>query len=75
MGINRAAKGIVLVPTLLLGSAFLATAAWGPAAAAENKPLAIVVGCFLIAAGLLAQLMPEPEPETRVPEVRAEKEP
>ncbi len=75
MGINRAAKGIVLVPTLLLGSAFLATAAWGPAAAAENKPLAIVVGCVLIAAGLLAQLMPEPEPETREPEVRAENEP
>lgn len=75
MGINRAAKGIVLVPTLLLGSAFLATAAWGPAAAAENKTLAIVVGCVLIAAGLLAQLMPEPEPETRGPEVRAENEP
>ena len=75
MGINRAAKGIVLVPTLLLGSAFLATAAWGPAAAGDNKPLAIVVGCVLIAAGLLAQLMPEPEPETRGPEVRAENEP
>ena len=63
------------MPTLLLGSAFLATAAWGPAAAAENKPLAIVVGCVLIAAGLLAQLMPEPEPEARGPEVRAENEP
>jgi hypothetical protein len=75
LGINRAAKGVVLVPTLLLGSAFLATAAWGPAAAADNKPLAIVVGCVLIAAGLLAQLMPEQEPETRGPEVRAEKEP
>ena len=75
MGINRAAKGIVLVPTLLLGSAFLATAAWGTAAAAENKQVAIVVGCVLIAAGLLAQLMPEPEPETRGPEVRAENEP
>ena len=75
MGINRAAKGIVLVPTLLLGSAFLATAAWGPAAAAENKPLAIVVGSVLIAAGLLAQLMPEPEPETMGAEVRAENEP
>ena len=60
-----------MVPTLLLGSAFLATAAWGPAAAAENKPLAIVVGCVLIAAGLLAQLMPEPEPEAK----RAENEP
>ena len=75
MGINRAAKGIVLVPTLLLGGAFLATAAWGPAAADENKPLAIVVGCVLIGAGLLAQLMPEPEPETGSPEVRAGNEP
>ena len=59
------------MPTLSLGSAFLATAAWGPAAAAENKPLAIVVGCVLIAAGLLAQLMPEPEPEAK----RAQNEP
>ena len=59
------------MPTLLLGSAFLATAAWGPTAAAENKPVAIVVGCVLIAAGLLAQLMPEPEPEAK----RAENEP
>ena len=59
------------MPTLLLGSAFLATAVWGPAAAAENKPLAIVVGCVLIAAGLLAQLMPEPEPEAK----RTENEP
>ncbi|UPM50292.1 hypothetical protein MY494_00335 [Synechococcus sp. A10-1-5-1] len=68
MGINRAAKGIVLVPTLLLGSAFLATAVWGPAAAGENKQLAIVVGCVLIAAGLLAQLMPEPDTEVRADE-------
>ena len=60
-----------MLPTLLLGSAFLATAVWGPAAAAENKPLAIVVGCVLIAAGLLAQLMPEPEPEAK----RAQNEP
>ena len=59
------------MPSLLLGSAFLATAVWGPAAAAENKPLAIVVGCVLIAAGLLAQLMPEPEPEAK----RTENEP
>ena len=59
------------MPSLLLGSAFLATAAWGPTAAAENKPVAIVVGCVLIAAGLLAQLMPEPEPEAK----RAENEP
>ncbi len=74
MGINRAAKGIVLVPTLLLGSAFLATAVWGPASAAENKPIAIIVGCVLIAAGLLVQLMREPEPEAGSPEVGAENE-
>ncbi|PWL23119.1 MAG: hypothetical protein DCO99_03865 [Synechococcus sp. XM-24] len=65
MSINRAAKGIVLVPTLLLGSAFIATAVWGPEAAADNKPLALGVGGVLIAAGLLAQLMPEPAPEAR----------
>ena len=35
MSLNRTAKGIVLVPTLLLGGAFLAAATWldGPAAA------------------------------------------
>jgi predicted phage tail protein len=65
LSINRAAKGIVLVPTLLLGSAFIATAVWGPAAAADNKSLALGVGGVLIAAGLLAQLMPEPAPEAK----------
>ena len=28
MGLNRTARGIVFVPSLLLGGAFLATAAW-----------------------------------------------
>ncbi|MEN9766497.1 MAG: GIVxVP protein [Vulcanococcus sp.] len=63
MSINRAAKGIVLVPSLLLGGAFLAAAAWGPEAAGSNRNLALAIGGLLIGAGLLAQLMPEPTPE------------
>lgn len=59
MGINRAAKGIVLVPSLLLGGAFLAAAVWGPEAAGSNKTLALGIGAFLMGAGLLAQWMPE----------------
>ena len=59
MGINRTAKGIVLVPTLLLGAAFLSAAAWLDGEAAANKPLARGLGAVLIGAGLLAQLLPE----------------
>ena len=44
MADNRIARGIVLVPCLLLGGAFLATAAWGQGAAAENRTLAIGIG-------------------------------
>ncbi|WP_411876032.1 GIVxVP protein [Vulcanococcus limneticus] len=57
MGLNRTAKGIVLVPSLLLGGAFLAAAAWGEAG--SNRPLAIGLGAALMGAGLLAQLLPE----------------
>ncbi|MCX5944636.1 MAG: GIVxVP protein [Cyanobacteria bacterium] len=59
MGINRTAKGIVLVPTLLLGAAFLSAAAWLDGEAAANKPLALALGAVLIGSGLLAQLLPE----------------
>ena len=59
MSLNRTAKGIVLVPSVLLGGAFLAAAAWGDAAAASNKGLALVLGGVLIGGGLLAQLLPE----------------
>ena len=59
MSINRTAKGIVLVPCLLLGSAFLATAVWGDEAAAANQRLALVIGGVLMGGGLLAQLLPE----------------
>jgi len=61
VGINRAAKGIVLVPCLLLGAAFLAASVWGEAAA--NRNLALSLGLSLIAGGLLAQLLPEQPPE------------
>jgi hypothetical protein len=60
---NRTAKGIVLVPTLLLGSAFLSAAAWMDGEAAANRPLALGLGLTLVAAGLLAQLLPEGAPE------------
>ncbi|WP_438981825.1 GIVxVP protein [Vulcanococcus sp.] len=67
MSINRTAKGIVLVPCLLLGSAFLAAAVWGDAAAEANKTLALVLGAALMGGGLLAQLLPEREPEQDQP--------
>ena len=56
MADNRIARGIVLVPCLLLGGAFLATAAWGQGAAADNRGLAIAIGATLLGAGLLSQL-------------------
>ncbi|MCP9774769.1 GIVxVP protein [Cyanobium sp. WAJ14-Wanaka] len=64
MGINRTAKGIVLVPSLLLGGAFLAAAAWSEGPAASNKGLALALGGVLMGAGLLAQLLPESGPES-----------
>jgi hypothetical protein len=61
MSLNRTAKGIVLVPSLLLGGAFLAAAAWIDGPAAANRNLALALGGILMGAGLLAQLLPEPE--------------
>ena len=58
-GLNRTAKGIVLVPSVLLGGAFLAAAVWSDGPAASNKSLALVLGGVLIGGGLLAQLLPE----------------
>ncbi len=63
MGLNRTAKGIVLVPTLLLGAAFLAAATWADGPAESNRGLAISLGAILMGSGLLAQLLPEPPPE------------
>ena len=55
MADNRVAKGIVLVPCLLLGGAFLSTAVWGQGAAAGNRGLAASIGLALMLAGLGAQ--------------------
>lgn len=59
MGINRLAKGIVLVPCLLLGVAFLCAALWGDTAAAANRPLAFTLAGLLLTVALLSQLLPE----------------
>ena len=63
MGLDRTAKGIVLVPTLLLGGAFLAAASWLEGPAAANRGLALGLGGVLVAAGVLAQWLPESTPE------------
>ena len=63
MSLNRTAKGIVLVPSLLLGGAFLAAAVWVDGPAAANRPLALGLGGALMLAGLVAQLLPESPPE------------
>jgi hypothetical protein len=59
MGLNRTARGIVFVPSLLLGGAFLATAAWIEGPAAANRPLALALGGLLVGAGLLALMLPD----------------
>ncbi|MCS5692695.1 GIVxVP protein [Cyanobium sp. FGCU-6] len=64
MSRNRTAKGIVLVPSLLLGGAFIATAVWVDGPAAANRGLALTLGGILMAAGLLAQLLPDPPSES-----------
>lgn len=46
MSLNRTAKGIVLVPALLLGGAFLSAAVWGEAT--ETRPLALGLGLALL---------------------------
>ena len=64
MADNRVAKGIVLVPCLLLGGAFLATAIWGQGAAADNRGLAASIGVALLLAGLGAQLLSNESAQT-----------
>ena len=66
MGLNRTARGIVLVPSLLLGGgAFLATAAWVDGPAAANRSLALLIGWVLMASGGLVQLLPDSGPRSR----------
>ncbi|MFM7171017.1 MAG: GIVxVP protein [Cyanobium sp.] len=62
MGLNRAAKGIVLVPSLLLGGAFLSAAAWMDGPAAQNRGLALALGVVLMGGGILAQFLPTVTP-------------
>jgi len=64
MADNRVAKGIVLVPCLLLGGAFLATAIWGQGAAADNRGLAASIGVALLLAGLGAQWLSNESAQT-----------
>ncbi len=64
MSLNRTARGIVLVPSLLLGGAFLSAGIWLGGEAAPNRPLALALGGFLLAVSLLTQLLPEAAPET-----------
>jgi hypothetical protein len=68
MGLNRTAKGIVLLPSLLLGGAFLAAATRLDGPAAQNRPLALGLGFVLMGAGLLTQLLPEPPQAPPPPE-------
>lgn len=67
MSLNRTAKGIVLLPSLLLGGAFLAAGVWSDGPAASNRVLALSLGGMLMATGLLAQLLPDNEPEQSDP--------
>ena len=68
MSLNRTAKGIVLVPSLLLGGAFLSAGVWSDGSAAANRGLALTLGALLMAAGLLAQLLPETSSQDDQPE-------
>ena len=66
MARNRIASGIVMVPCVLLGAAFLSTAIWGDVASG-NRPLAIGIGSLLLFAGLLSLAIRggSPEAETK----------
>jgi hypothetical protein len=59
MSLNRTAKGVVLVPSLLLGGAFLSAGLWLQGDAVANRPVALAIGGLLVATGLLIQLLPE----------------
>jgi hypothetical protein len=62
MSPNRLAKGIVLVPSLLLGGAFLSAAAWLDGPAAQNRGMALTLGAILLGGGVLAQFLPSDSP-------------
>ncbi|WP_315856448.1 MULTISPECIES: GIVxVP protein [unclassified Synechococcus] len=53
----------MLVPTLLLGGAFLSAALWNSEGSEANRPLALAIAAVLLAGGLFTQLLPEAKPE------------
>ncbi|MEB3158802.1 MAG: GIVxVP protein [Synechococcus sp.] len=53
MARNNVAAGMVMVPCVLLGGAFLSTAIWTDAAG-PNRSLALAIGAMLLVAGVLA---------------------
>ncbi|MGC6482151.1 MAG: GIVxVP protein [Synechococcus sp.] len=57
MARNSVAAGVVMVPCVLLGGAFMSTALWTDAAG-PNRPLALGISVILVGAGLLAYLLP-----------------
>ncbi|MEJ6828391.1 MAG: GIVxVP protein [Synechococcus sp. ArSW.bin.68] len=61
---NRFAAGIVMVPCFLLSAAFFSTTVWGDVPG-ENQSLALGLGGLLLAAGLLALLIPSTNTETK----------
>ena len=63
MARNSVAAGVVMVPCLLLGAAFMSTTLWTEAAG-PNRPLALGLGAMLFGAGLLAYFLPGSEPVT-----------
>jgi len=75
MADNRVAKGIVLVPSLLLGGAFLSAAAWLDGPAAQNRGLALTLGAVLLATGILAQFLPNGSPPSSPKDTSRKDEP
>jgi hypothetical protein len=63
VSLNRTARGIVLVPSVLLGGAFLSAGVWLNGEGAANRGLAFALGGMLLGAGVLTQLLPDSSPE------------
>jgi len=59
VSLNRTARGIVMVPSLLLGGAFLAAGVWLDGPSAANRGIALLLGAILFGTGLLTLLLPE----------------
>lgn len=60
---NRLARGLVMVPAVVLGGVFMATGFYSQAANFNGRVLAIGLGLLLLGAGLVVGLLP-PRPGT-----------